>query len=329
MNTRDSNKTVRWGIIGCGKVTEVKSGPAYQKTHGFELLAVMRRDQDKAQDYAKRHGVPKFYSDAQCLINDPEIDAIYIATPPDSHKYYALLVAAAGKPCCIEKPLAPSHADCCTIVAAFADKNIPLFVAYYRRSLPRFEKVNEIIESGVIGSVRHIHWQLHKAASALDKSGEYNWRTDKQIARGGYFDDLASHGLDLFAFYFGDYQQVQGIAKNQQALYSAFDSVTANWIHTNGVTGSGFWNFGCSENTDQAEIFGSNGKVIFSVFDEKPIRIITAHSDEIIHIDNPVHVQMPHVEKLRDALLQKITHPSTGASALQSSWAMEEILKGH
>jgi 1,5-anhydro-D-fructose reductase (1,5-anhydro-D-mannitol-forming) len=235
MSTNISNKTLRWGIIGCGNVTEVKSGPAYQKTSGFELLAVMRRDRDKAEDYALRHGVPKFYADADQLINDPEIDAIYIATPPDSHKEYALMVADAGKPCCIEKPLAPSHADCIEIVDVFAKKNIPLFVAYYRRSLPRFEKIKQIIDSGKIGNLRHISWQLQKAASPLDKSGAYNWRTDKKIARGGYFDDLASHGLDLFAFFFGDYQQVQGIVKNQQALYSAFDAITSCWIHKNGV----------------------------------------------------------------------------------------------
>jgi len=327
MGNNASHNTIRWGILGCGNVTEIKSGPAYQKTCGFELLAVMRRDSDKAQDYAQRHGVKKFYSDAHKLINDPEIDAIYIATPPDSHKEYALMVAAAGKPCCIEKPLAPNHADCCAIVSAFSEKNIPLFVAYYRRSLPRFVKVKDIIASGIIGKVRHIHWQLHKTASDRDKSGEYNWRTDKNIARAGYFDDLASHGLDLFAFYFGDYQHAQGIAKNQQGLYSAYDAVTANWIYKNGVTGSGFWNFGCDENTDHAEIFGSHGKIIFSVFAEKPIRIINSNGEETIFIDNPHHVQMPHVENLRDALLHHIEHPSTGTSALQSSWAMEAILK--
>lgn len=328
MNDSIADKSIiRWGIIGCGNVTEVKSGPAYQKTADFELLAVMRRDRNKAQDYAQRHGVKKFYSDAQSLINDPEIDAVYIATPPDSHKDYALMVAAAGKPCCIEKPLAPSHADCCAIVAAFAEKKLPLFVAYYRRSLPRFEKVKQLIENGTIGEVRHISWQLQRAINAWDKSGEYNWRTDKAIARGGYFDDLASHGLDLFAFYFGDYETVQGFATNQQGLYSAFDAVTANWAHKNGITGSGFWNFGCSENADCAEIFGSQGKIIFSVFDEKPIRIVTVNNEETLQIENPHHVQMPHVENLRNALLHNDQHPSTGASSLQSSWAMEEILK--
>ncbi len=103
---------VRWGIIGCGNVTEFKSGPAFNKAEQSTLVAVMRRDAAKAEDYAKRHQVPRWYSDAQQLINDPEVDAVYIATPPDSHKDYALLVAAAGKICCVEKPMALNTAEC-------------------------------------------------------------------------------------------------------------------------------------------------------------------------------------------------------------------------
>lgn len=130
-------KTVKWGIIGCGNVTEVKSGPAYQITDGFELVAVMRRNFDLAKDYAKRHNVPRYYNDADALINDPEVDAVYIATPPDTHHYYAMKVAQANKICCIEKPMAPSYVECLEITNTFKTKGLPLFVAYYRRSLPR------------------------------------------------------------------------------------------------------------------------------------------------------------------------------------------------
>ena len=103
---RQMTSPVRWGIIGCGAVTELKSGPAYQKTEGFQLAAVMRRNHDKARDYARRHAVDAFYTQAADVIDNDNIDAVYIATPPDSHKFYALWVANAGKPCCIEKPLA-------------------------------------------------------------------------------------------------------------------------------------------------------------------------------------------------------------------------------
>jgi 1,5-anhydro-D-fructose reductase (1,5-anhydro-D-mannitol-forming) len=129
---------IRWGILGCSNVTEIKSGPAFQKTAGFKIEAVMRRDAAKAADYAKRHRINKYYTDADDLINDPKIDAIYIATPPDTHKYYGLKVALAGKICCIEKPLSPSYQDSLAISHSFKEKNIPLFVSYYRRSLPRF-----------------------------------------------------------------------------------------------------------------------------------------------------------------------------------------------
>jgi predicted dehydrogenase len=185
-NMNDNIKILRWGIIGCGNVTEVKSGPAYQKTKGFTITAVMRRDADKAADYAKRHGISKYYTDADSLINDPEIDAIYIATPPDTHKKFGLKVAEAGKPCCIEKPLAPSYEDCLIITKAFEDKKIPLFVAYYRRTLPKFEQVKKWIDSKTIGEIRHISWHLSKAATEQDRSEEYNWRTDVKVAKAGY-----------------------------------------------------------------------------------------------------------------------------------------------
>ncbi|RYY65433.1 MAG: Gfo/Idh/MocA family oxidoreductase, partial [Chitinophagaceae bacterium] len=102
--------TIRWGIIGCGDVTEHKSGPAFNKVANSRLIAVMRRDAAKAKDYAERHGVPKYYSEAQLLIEDPDIDAIYIATPPDSHERYALAAIAAGKPVYVEKPMALTYA---------------------------------------------------------------------------------------------------------------------------------------------------------------------------------------------------------------------------
>ncbi len=182
-----SNSIIKWGIIGCGDVTEIKSGPAYKLTSGFELVAVMRRDSEKAKDYAYRHQIKKYYTNADDLINDAEIDAVYIATPPDTHKLYALKVAEAGKICCIEKPMTPNYADSLEIYNAFNNKNIPLFVAYYRRSLPRFLKIKEWLDTKAIGEIRHINWHFSKPASALDTSREYNWRTDASIAPGWLF----------------------------------------------------------------------------------------------------------------------------------------------
>ncbi|WP_406683684.1 Gfo/Idh/MocA family oxidoreductase [Seonamhaeicola sp. MEBiC1930] len=326
-NSIKSDKTIKWGIIGCGNVTEVKSGPAYKMTEGFELVAVMRRDEAKAKDYAERHQIKKYYSDADALINDEEIDAVYIATPPDSHKYYALKVADAGKICCIEKPMTPSYSDSLFIYNTFKQKNTPLFVAYYRRSLPRFLKVKEWLNSNQIGEVRHINWIQTKPASNKDKSKVYNWRTDSKIAPGGYFDDLASHGLDLFAFLLGDYADASGFATNQQGYYNAPDAVTANWIHDSGATGSGTWDFGADDHLDKAVIFGNKGKIEFAVFHDKPLVLTSSNKNESLILENPKHIQQFHVECMRGELINNnCKHPSNGKSALHTNWVMDKIL---
>lgn len=322
-----SNKFYKWGIIGCGNVTEVKSGPAYKKVDGFELHAVMRRDIKKAKDYALRHGVPKFYGKAEDLINDPEIDAVYIATPPDSHLYYALKVAEAGKVCCIEKPMALNHKQCLEINKAFDEKDVPLFVAYYRRSLPRFKQVKYWIDSGEIGTVKHLNWQLSKPVNAIDLSGKYNWRTDANIAYGGYFDDLASHGIDLFIYLFGNVVKANGLCANQQGLYTAMDRVVGYWTHETGVKGSGSWNFGTQTRKDLVRIIGTKGKICFSVFDEHPVTLkIDGFEKESVVIDNPENIQFFHVENMKNHLLGKTEHPSTGASAAETNRVMDNIL---
>lgn len=322
-----TKKTINWGILGVGDVCEVKSGPAYQKTEGFTLKAVMRRDGIKAKDFADRHGVPKYYDNADALISDSEIDAIYIATPPDSHLEYALKVAEAGKICCVEKPMAVSFEECMQMEKEFSEKNIPLFVAYYRRSLPRFLQIKKWLDKDGIGKIRHIHWSYCEPPHPIrDLSKKYNWRTDKNIALGGYFDDLASHGLDLFHFLLGEFKEVSGQTTNQQNLYSAYDAVSAAWIHENGITGSGFWNFGTREEKDTVEILGEKGSITFSVFKNNPIQLRNEKESLNVEIEHPETIQIHHVELMKKHIKGELQHPSTGKTAMHTAWVMDMIL---
>jgi len=319
-------QVIKWGIIGCGDVTEVKSGPAYTLVDGFKIVAVMRRTLDLAKDYAKRHNIERFYNDADKLINDSEIDAVYIATPPDTHHFYALKVAEAGKICCIEKPMAPSYKECLEITNAFAKRDLPLFVAYYRRSLPRFNKIKALLDENVIGDVRHVSWYLSRTPSELDTSKTYNWRTDKSIAPAGYFDDLASHGLDLFIYLLGDIEDACGTSTNQQELYTANDAISGSWIHKSGVTGSGSWNFGAYKREDKVRLIGSEGEITFSVFLEQPIELITKTKTEIFSIVNPKYIQQYHVQNMKNHLNGDMKHPSIGTTATHTAWVMDKIL---
>ncbi len=327
------NNTLRWGILGCGNVTEVKSGPAYQQTPGFTVQAVMRRDAAKAADYAQRHQVPVWYSDADALINDPQVDAVYIATPPDSHLFYALKVAAAGKICCVEKPMALNTQECAEMNAAFEAAGVPLFVAYYRRSLPRFLQVKQWLDSGCIGTVRHAQWNFSRSPSPQDLSGAANWRTDPVQAGGGYFVDLASHGLDLLMYLLGDMNRVQGQALNQQGLYAAEDAVTAQWCFApdaqgHVATGAGFWHFGTDGRRDAVEIIGSRGHIRFAVFQDEALQLCIDGQTEQQVIEHPAHIQHYHVANIAAHLRGELQHPSTGVSALRATAVMEQILRG-
>ena len=263
-------KVVRWGIIGCGNVTEVKSGPGFQQASGSSLVAVMRRDRAKAEDYARRHGVPRFYDEADALLGDPEVDAVYVATPPDSHADYALKAAEAGKPAYVEKPMARNTPECDRMLAAFTAARLPLFVAYYRRRMPRFLKVEEIIRSGALGQITGVNYRL-TAPQHLAPAG---WRFDAAAAAGGLFVDQGSHVLDLLDYLLGPVTEAAGNAANLASPYAVEDTVALTF-RAGGVPGAMTCNFANIAYEDSLRISGSAGELNFSVFGAEPIRLQT------------------------------------------------------
>ncbi|UWF47143.1 Gfo/Idh/MocA family oxidoreductase [Pseudomonas sp. N3-W] len=317
---------VRWGMIGCGDVTERKSGPAFYKAPGSALVAVMGRRLEAVSDYAARHGIARFYTDVDALINDPEVDAVYIATPPDSHHAYALKVAAAGKHCCVEKPMSLNAGQSREMQQVFADVGLHLFVSYYRRSLPRFQQVRQWLADGRIGEVRHLSWTLTKTPSAGDVEGSDNWRTDPAIAGGGYFADLASHGLDLFQYLLGDITEVAGFTARQAGLYAAEDAVSATWRFASGALGTGCWNFVADRREDRVELIGSQGRITFSVFDAHPVQL-DADEQLSLHIEHPEHIQWHHVLGMNAHIRGESRYPALAEEALKTDWVMDQILK--
>jgi len=322
-------KTIRWGIIGCGDVTEVKSGPGFQKADHSELVAVMRRRGDLAKDYAERHGVPRWYDNASDLIHDREVDAVYIATPPSSHKQYTLMSAAAWKPVYVEKPMALNFAQCLEMIAACAEHQVPLFVAYYRRALPRFLKIKELIEAGAIGHVRSVNIIFHQAMTAEDLSPDKPWRVDPDVAGGGRFVDLASHMLDFLDYALGPIGNAQGLAGNQAEKYKAEDIVTGTFRFVSGVQGTGIWCFSAFENRDVTEIVGTDGRISYSTFDAKPIILTTREGSTEFAFDYPQHIAQPLIQTVVDELNGAGECPSTGATAARTSWVMDQMLLGH
>lgn len=320
---------IKWGIIGCGNVTEVKSGPAFNKVKDSSLIAVMRRDARLAEDYARRHHVPKFYNKASDLINDSEVNAVYIATPPQSHAEYAIEAIKAGKPVYIEKPMALNYSECLKI-NELADKyRIPVFVAYYRRALPGFLLVKDLIDRGSIGTVRLLQIQLFKAATDDERNGKPSWRVEPEMSGGGHFFDLASHQLDYLDFLFGPIQRVKSVAVNHAGLYKAEDFVSAEFVFCNNIVATGTWSFSVSKEStrDTIEIVGDEGSVKFTTFSFEPIVLTNASGSHVFINERPENVQFNLIEKIVMSLNGEGASPSTGITGARTSRIMDEVVE--
>jgi len=315
-------------MIGAGNVTEVKSGPGFQKARNSALVAVMRRNGALAKDYAERHGVPRWYDNAQALISDPEVDAVYIATPPNVHREYTLLCAEAGKPVYVEKPMAMNFSECRDMIAACEAAHVPLWVAYYRRTLPRFLKVKELIDGGTIGDVRAVMVNYARALRPEDYDpANLPWRVVPQVSGGGIFVDIGSHTLDFLDFVIGPITAVKGMATNRAGLYPAEDQVAATFLFQSGVVGTGMWCFTSGISFDQNTIVGAKGQIIFSTIDSNPILLKTPDREENIMIEHPAHVQQPLIQTIVDELNGEGRSPSRGDNGARTQWVIDCVLE--
>ena len=323
-------KEIGWGFIGCGEVTEKKSGPAFNEVPGSHVVAVMSRNAEKAESYAKRHNIKKWYTDPLELINDPEINAIYIATPPSSHATFAIMAMKAGKPVYIEKPLAASYEDCARINRISELTGVPCFVAYYRRYLPYFQKVKQIIQSGAIGTPANVQIRFSVPPRDLDykSNGSLPWRLQPDIAGGGYFYDLAPHQLDLIQDIFGVITRAHGYCSNMAKLYKAEDTISACFYFENGLPGSGSWCFvgHQSAKEDRIEVIGEKGMLSFSVYNYSPIQLVTSEGRSSIVVPNPPYVQLPIIRSAIEHLQGIGICECTSVSATPVNWVMDRIL---
>jgi predicted dehydrogenase len=324
-------KKINWGILGCGDVTEVKSGPAFNKVKNSSLTAVMRRDTEKAKDYAQRHHVPKWYDNAEKLINDPDVNAIYIATPPSSHEKYTLEAIAADKPVYVEKPMTINFDSATKMMNAAKEKNIKLVIAHYRREQPYFKKIKQVLDEKFIGDIRFARLDFYKKLLSQEelKLPKNAWRVDTSIAGGGLFHDLAPHQLDLMYYFFGIVENATGFSTNQSHLYNADDIVSGNIHFRNGVMFSGLWcfNVGTQNEKDSCEIAGSEGKINFSVFGQQKLSV-TKNSETEITVFKPLkHVQQPMIEKVVDYFLDEGPNPCSAQDGAEVMRLMDQFTR--
>ena len=326
---KNINGTVNWGIIGCGDVCEVKSGPAFNKVANSKLVAVMRRNLDKAKDFAQRHGVPKYYGDATELINDPEVNAIYIATPPSSHESYLEMALKVGKPVYVEKPVTINSASLERMIGMEKRYNGKVSVAHYRRGLPLFNKIKQLVNNGAIGKVKLIMLKtLQPTVSKIITQTEDNWRINPEISGGGLFHDLSPHQLDIMYWMFGTPRQVFVQAANQGKLYNAPDLTMVQIAFANDTYFNGVWDFNIAETAthDSCEIIGDKGSIRFSFFRVSTIELVAGTGTEIFEMEYPVNIQQPHINNVVKFFRGEGANPCTLEDALVTMQVMDKAV---
>jgi predicted dehydrogenase len=305
---------ISWGVIGVGDVTEVKSAPVVFQAEDSAVVHVMRRDAGRASDFAERHGIDRWSTDAQAVIDDPDVTAVYVATPTATHAEYAIAAARAGKHVLVEKPMAMSSEECRRMVEAAGDAGVRLWVAYYRRALPRFDTIRRLLAEGTLGRLLSVQTTWRKPT---DFTG---WRWDPRVNRGGEFYETACHTLDVLDLILGPASQpTSTVSRDMHAVSASY--------RFGDVVGSGAWTFGTPDALEETILVGDEGTLTFSSFTPTPIRVVTGTGTETYEVGDPAHVHGPLVATILDELRGVGTCPSTGRTALRTSELMDAILR--
>lgn len=323
-------KTIRWGIIGAGDVCEVKSGPGFYKSKNSKLIAITKRDPEKAADFAQRHGVARWYTEPADLIADDEVDAVYVATPPHLHASLGEQALAAGKPVLLEKPMATTSTECDRLLQVAARSGLPLWVAYYRRYLEKFVILKRLIDEGRIGEPRSFLIDFSQPRSRFTPGdGGLPWRLEPTIAGGGIVADLGSHMLDLLDWVLGPVVSVEGHAANLAGEYPAEDLVAGHFVLASGITGTALWDFTSPLHRDRTIIRGSHGSVEYSTFDDSPLLVRDEKSEKRYEAPFPPHVHQPLIEAINEELRGGERCRSSAFSGARSSRILESLLANY
>jgi predicted dehydrogenase len=330
-------RTVRWGMIGCGEVARVKSGPGIVRAAHSRLVAVADRHLDRAQAFAREHDVPRAHADVDAILRADDIDVVYVATMTESHRDLVLRCAAAGKSVLVEKPMGMSHAQCAEMHEACRAAGVRLWVAYYRRALPRFTKVRDLVADGAIGDVRMVVTRhLQRVPSPEEMRGPFwGWRLDPQRSGGGIFFEAVGHALDILDFILGPVVEARAFAANQAGAYPPEDAVSASFRYASGALGSGAWCFSADCDDEGNEIIGSKGRITFSTFPPLappagrppvPIRLVRGDAIEQFPVGDPPYVHQPLIQSIVDEINGVGACPSTPASAMRTARVIDTCL---
>ena len=296
-------RRVSFGLVGCGDIARKRIAPALRDLENCELIAVSRADAARAEAFAKEFGAKRWHADWRELIEDAEVEAVYVATPVYLHAGQAVAAAEAGKHVLVEKPMALNVAECERMNAAAEANGVRLGVAYYRRFYPAVARVKELLESGELGVP--VVAQMN-AFERFDPAPENprRWLIEKSNAGGGPMFDFGCHRVEVLIDLFGDVKAVRALVGNVLFEREVEDTACALLQFERGTQGVISVTHAAREPQDTLEIFGSEGSVSIDVLNEGLLRVRTKEGERFESHPPHANLHAPLMEDFARAVVE-------------------------
>ena len=320
-------RAVRWGLVGCGDISRKRIAPALRELENCELVAVSRADAARAEAFAQEFGAKRWHADWHDLVKDPEVEAVYVATPVHLHAEQAIAAAEAGKHVLCEKPMALTAAECASMNAAAEANGVRLGVAYYRRFYPAVERVKQILETGEIGLP--VVAQMN-AFERFDPTPDNprRWLLDKSRSGGGPMFDFGCHRVEVLYNLFGDATAVKALVGNVLFEREVEDTACALLQFEGGTQATLSVTHAAREPQDTLEIFGSEGSVRCDVLNEGRLRVRTKDGERVETHPPHANLHLPLVEEFARAVVEGRAPRVDGRVGQKVSEILELIYAG-
>ncbi len=328
--------TVKWGVIGAGGIADRRTIPeGIMPASNSELVAVMDIDEARTKEVAAKYDVPRWYTSDAELLDDPAVEAVYIATPVNLHVQQTVAAAEKGKHVLCEKPLALTLDESRRIVDACKAAGVKLSVGLMMRYHACHQEIKRIIESGeigrlVMGRVQFTCWYPRIPGA---------WRQNPACSGGGALMDLGVHTADLLRFFFGDVDAVTAFVDTTVQDYPVDDSALMLMKFKSGAQGvvESYFNIPDAAAQNALEIYGTKGCIlskgsvsqgsegtltIYSSAEDKgyeaaQIRDGSGTNVRVVNPD-PVNIYRAEIEAFADSILNDTVPPVTADDAIAS-----------
>ncbi|MDO9465026.1 MAG: Gfo/Idh/MocA family oxidoreductase [bacterium] len=318
---------VKWGIIGCGVIVNKRSGEAIKSAENSEIVALMDKDINRVNDTASKLNVSKCYDNLDKFLDDKEIDAVYIATPGNTHCELTIAAAKKGKHVLCEKPMALNYAQCRKMIDVCKENNVKLGVAYYRRCFPKSKKIKQLITENKIGKIVFAHIVYSSTMKA------YLENIDKWIAKaefgGGLLLNEGCHLLDLLSYFMGEPTKVCGFSDRLTFDTGAADSVQILLQYNKTAHASICFNTNIAYPKTYTEtIFGTEGTISGPVLSPRSeITVETKNGIEAVKFESLSNHHLPIVQDFVDSIIDNRTPFVSGEEGAKTSKIMDAVLE--